>query len=271
VAIYYIILALLIVVLGIAGRRWWKKQRRDQLLTEKLSSEQIEIIRDQVPLLQKLPANLLDQLSGKINLFLDQADFIGCNGLEVTDEMRLSIAAQACLIVVNSDAWYENLSTILIYPGAFKSKQQKQFGHIVSDVEQVRIGESWSRGPVILSWHHVQDGAFGYEDGTNVVLHEFAHQLDDRSGHTNGIPILSEGQTFNDWERDFVDAYKRHVNSVERGLETVIDPYGAEGYEEFFAVAVEAFFELPSALENSEPSIYNQLSLLLNLDPVRWS
>jgi Mlc titration factor MtfA (ptsG expression regulator) len=222
-------------------------------------------------LTRRLPAELRRQLEGKINLFLDQVEFIGCNGLDVTEEMRLSIAAQACLLVVNSDTWYDHLQTILIYPGAFKSRRARRNGYVVTEREVVRTGESWARGPVILSWTHARQGAANDHDGRNVVLHEFAHQIDDLSGRIDGVPNLRGDQSFAGWAKAFIEAYERHVRHVRRGRRTVVDAYGAEGPEEFFAVAVEAFFERPVQLVRAEPAVYEQLSKFFRLEPATWS
>lgn len=266
--------SVLLIVLIAAGVFGWrtlsKRQVRAQLLATGLTASQRVIIADQVPLLGNLPSDLRDSLEGKINLFLEQIEFIGCDGLEVTEEMRLSIAAQACLLVVNIDAWYQNLRTILIYPGAFKSIDKSHDGYVVTERETVRTGESWNRGPVILSWEHSEAGAQNHTDGYNVVLHEFAHQIDDLSGHTDGVPVLANDHSYADWERVFVEAYDIHVRNVEAGRRTVIDAYGAEGYEEFFAVSVEVFFEKPVVLKREEPEVYEQLSRLFRLDPETW-
>jgi len=263
---------ILFVVAALAFAIWYWSRRRafGKLFSMPLSKPQREIVARQVPLTQKLPPNLRVRLEGKINAFLHQIEFIGCNGLEVDEEMELSIAAQACLLVVNSDSWYRDLRTILIYPGAFKSRQQKRNGYVVTERKTVRTGESWARGPVVLSWAHSQQGAFDDSDGHNVVLHEFAHQIDNLSGHTDGVPLLSEGQSFAEWAQVFNEAYARHVHKVERGQNTVIDAYGAEGPEEFFAVSVEAFFERPADLRRDEPGVYTELSELFQLDPVSW-
>ncbi len=264
----------LIVLLGIAGalgyRHWTRQRHRADLLATPLSGYQRAIVAQLVPLTRKLPPELHGKLEGKINAFLEQVDFIGCNGLDVTDEMQLSIAAQACLLVVNSDTWYDHLTTILIYPSAFKSRKLEHSGYVVTERETVRIGESWSRGPVILSWAHTRQGAIDDRDGHNVVFHEFAHQIDDLSGHTDGVPNLDKNQKFAEWERVFVTAYKRHVEHVQAGRKTVFDAYGAEGQEEFFAVAVEVFFERPVALKESEPTVYGQLAMLFRLEPATW-
>ena len=264
-------LGLLIVAAGALGYLYWRRrQHRRSLLETPLTADQRAIVAAQVPLTRKLPAALRGKLEGKINAFLDQVEFIGCNGLEVDEEMRLSIAAQACLLIVNSDTWYDHLHTILLYPGAFKSRQAEHSGYVVTEREIVRTGESWSRGPVVLSWAHSRRGAHGHADGHNVVFHEFAHQIDDLSGHTDGVPVLNPDQKFADWERTFVTAYEHHVHNVEAGHRTVLDAYGAEGHEEFFAVAVEAFFETPAALKHAEPAVYGQLALLFRLDPADW-
>jgi len=236
-----------------------------------LTGHQRAVIGEQVPLILKLPTHLLGPLEGKINVFLNQVEFIGCNGLEVTEEMRLSIAAQACLLVVNSDNWYDHLLTILVYPGAFMSRERTHDGYVVTERELVRIGESWSRGPVILSWPHAEQGAINHRDGHNVVMHEFAHQIDDLSGHTDGTPLLDGGQSFADWERVFITAHERHARNVEKGRKTVLDAYGADGPAEFFAVAVETFFEKPAVLKRKEPEVYDQLAELFRLDPAGWA
>ena len=250
--------------------KWSKRQREIRLLRTPLSNQERDIMLAQVPLLRRLPLETRARLEGKINLFLDQVDLVGCNGLDITEEMELSIAAQACLLVVNTDAWYVHLRTVLVYPGAFKSKTRDHDGYVVRETEVVRFGESWQYGPVILSWAHSRQGAIDTQDGHNVVLHEFAHQLDSLSGHTDGAPLLDNGQSFAEWEKVFTTAYIRHVDQVESGRKTVLDAYGATNHEEFFAVAVEVFFEKPEALKKDEPQVYAQLTELLRLDPVAW-
>lgn len=268
--IYLVLVAAGALAMWLGYRFWQNRQRRAALLSSKLSEEDLAVIFDYVPLIKRLPAELRGALEGKINLFLDQVSFIGCGGLEVTEEMRLSIAAQACLLVANSERWYDHLTTILIYPGAFKSLQQRRQGYVVQEAEIIRSGESWTRGPVILSWADAERGAADADDGHNVVFHEFAHQIDDLSGHTDGAPLMSEGQSGDDYERVIVEAFERHVGAVESGLRPVLDPYGAEGYEEFFAVAVEMFFEQPAQLRQGEPELYDQLRQIFALDPAEW-
>lgn len=263
-------LALAFGVLLLIVRKRAKQQRLQQLLAQPLSADQCTIVEKQVPIISKLPSELRGALEGKINRFLDQVDFNGCNGQEITEEIRVSIAAQACLLVVNSDTWYDNLTTVLVYPGAFKSRQTQHNGYVVLERDIVRTGESWSRGPVILSWAHSKQGAANDADGHNVVFHEFAHQIDDLSGQTDGVPKLGATQSYSEWARTFEAAYKNHAARVQKHRPTVIDAYGAEGYEEFFAVAVEVFFEKPAALKQEAPAVYEQLSKLFQLDPATW-
>ena len=266
--IWVVLVGLGLVALGL---RLWSRQRfRKHLLTSALTEHQRDIIDHSVPLIRKLPSALRGRLEGKINVFLDQVAFVGCLGLDVTEPMRLSIAAQACLLVVNTETWYDNLNTILIYPGAFKSRTTEHHGYVVTERETVRVGESWSRGPVVLSWADAQQGALDDTDGHNVVFHEFAHQIDTLSGRTNGVPLLNSGQAYADWGHVFDSAFKRHVRNVEGGHATVFAAYGATGPEEFFAVAVEVFFERPAALRGESPEVYQQLASLFQLDPVTW-
>ncbi len=267
----WIPLLIFVGVIGILMLRGWKQRRdRARLLESALTQSEREIIARQVPLVAQMPQSLRDQLEGKVCLFLDQVTFQGYNGLEVTEEMQLSIAAQACLLVVNTDAWYDNLTTVMIYPSAFKSKGQRSDGFVVTQTETVRTGESWARGPVILSWEHSAQGALNIEDGHNVVIHEFAHQFDERSGQTDGVPLLARSQSHATWVKVFREAFERHVHLTEQGKPTVIDPYGATGHEEFFATAVEVFFERANALQEAEPDVYDQLLQVFQIDPAAW-
>ena len=265
-----ILAGIAVAVFFIVFRILSKRKRRQMLLQSRLSDAEREIMFAHVPMIKRLPPDLAKQHEGKVNLFLDQVEFTGYNGVEITDDIRLSIAAQACLLIVNSDAWYKHLRTILVYPSAFKSKSMVQDGPIIRETEIVRLGESWARGPVVLSWAHSKQGAAKEEDGHNLVLHEFAHQLDDLSGQANGAPVLNAHQSFADWERVFLDAYARHLENVEKRRKTVLDPYGAENHQEFFAVAIEVFFEKPEKLNAEEPAVFEQISQLLRLDPRSW-
>lgn len=266
-------LVLLLAVTGAAYVLWrhvQKKRATARLLSTPLSERQRAILAAEVPLTQRLPADLRARFEGRIQRFLDQVTFHGCDGLEVDEAMELSIAAQACLLVLGRDDWYDGLSTILVYPGAFKSVQQRRDGYVVTEEEVIRSGESWVQGPVVLSWAHSERGARDDRDGHNVVIHEFAHQFDALSGATNGVPLLGPEQSFAEWETAFLAAYERHVAQVSAGRRTGIDAYGATNHEEFFAVAVELFFERPALLKREAPAVHAQLVKLFRLDPAQW-
>ncbi|NVE95552.1 M90 family metallopeptidase [Altererythrobacter lutimaris] len=269
------LLPVLLVFLLIAGfflYRWWaRKQKRARLLATPLTQDQRKTVTQLVPIVRRLPRELHASFEGKINLFLDQMTFRGHNGIEVSEEMKLSIAAQACLLIVNSPAWYHTLRNVLIYPSAFRTGRSSLDGNIVHERDFHMLGESWDRGPIVLSWDHALQGGLDAHDGYNVVIHEFAHQLDSLTGHTNGIPILRKGQAYEGWEKAMLDAYHDHVARVEHGQHTLIDPYGATNHQEFFAEAVVTFFEKAQALRREEPALYAQLSELLALDPATWT
>ena len=265
-----VVLAIPIVIAGLFfGRDWVRRTRRAKILAQQLTASERQIVERLVPITRRLPAHLWPALEGKINLFLDQITFHG-NDIEVTEEMKLAIASQAALLVVNSPSWYETLRTVLIYPTAFRSRHARRDGYVVSNKENIVLGESWARGPVVLSWAHSLQGGLNEDDGHNVVIHEFAHQLDDLTGHTNGIPVLRKSQDYSGWETAMLEAYDTHVDRVDRGRRTLIDPYGATGHEEFFAEGIVTFFEKPDALREEEPALYAQFSELLGLDPASW-
>ncbi len=269
-SVWPVLVVLLLFGAFFAYRRYAKHRKRKDLLATPLTDKQRDIVARLVPLVHRLPQPLRLKLEGKINLFLHQITFRGQNGVEVSEEMRLSIAAQACLLIVNSPVWYDSLRNVLIYPSAFLTHRDTHDGYIVHENKNVTLGESWARGPVILSWDHALHGGLDSEDGHNVVIHEFAHQLDSLTGHSNGIPILRKGQAYAGWEKAMLDAFQGHVERVERGGQTLIDPYGATNHEEFFAEAIVTFFERPRALHSQEPALYAQLKELLALDPAQW-
>ncbi|MEL6915311.1 MAG: M90 family metallopeptidase [Pseudomonadota bacterium] len=259
---------------ALAGTGVWlwraraRRARRAALLAERLTDEERAVVARLVPLTARMPAALRARLEGKMVLFMDQVAFYGAGGLEVSDEMQLAIAAQACILVAGNEDWYETLRTIIIYPGAFKSRHPQQDGYVVTERDEVRVGESWSRGPVILSWADSERGAFVDDDGHNVVFHEFAHQLDDASGAVDGFPVV--GRQAAAWAEAFDEAFERSNRLLDIGKRPFLDPYGATAPEEMFAVAVEAFFETPRDMARAEPAIYRELSRYFRQDPAAW-
>jgi Mlc titration factor MtfA (ptsG expression regulator) len=224
------------------------------------------------PLYRRLPPRLQAELRGRVQVFLAEKDFVGCAGLEVTDLMRVTIATQACVLLLNRDVdWFPFLREILIYPAAFVVERLEVDAlGLHTDLARVLAGESSSRGQVVLSWDDARDGAADAEDGRNVVIHEFAHQLDQEFGHANGAPQLGTRKDYARWSEVFADGFARLRMQVANGLPTAIDPYGATDPAEYFAVACEHFFERGAALQRAEPALYAQLSAYFSVDPAGW-
>ncbi|RLQ22480.1 zinc-dependent peptidase [Seongchinamella sediminis] len=224
-----------------------------------------------LPVYAALSPQQQSRLRDMIKFFIDRKRFYGCAGLTVTDDMRVIIAAEACLLVLNrGGALYPKLRSILVYPTAFRveREQHQADGTVVAGGHNL-LGESWDNGRVILSWDDVTRGVADFSDGHNVVLHEFAHQLDAESGSTNGAPPL-RGNSYRAWASIFGDNYADLELRSLRGLETVMDEYGATNPAEFFAVATETFFEKPHQLYKKRPELYAQLQQYYQLDPREW-
>ncbi|MFQ5564702.1 MAG: zinc-dependent peptidase [Parvularculaceae bacterium] len=268
----FILLALLLAALAVWGtRRWLKARRRARLRAEPLAPDRRAILERGLPVYASMPDALRARLDGLVNQFLDEIRFYGAGGLAVTEEMRTLIAAQAAMLVVGRPGrWFETLSTIHIYPSAFASTRAARHGAFVTEKKTARSGESWRRGPVVLSWRDAAHGAADPYDARNVVYHEFAHQLDQQSGVMDGAPLLAKDQSASGWARAFQDAYGRMNAALAAGRETFMNPYGATAPAEFFAVAVEYFFEQPAALKREEPALYAELSHYFALDPAGW-
>ena len=257
--------------LGYIARLVLTRRKRDRLMATPLTEAQRAIIAQRVPVIARLPAGLSARFEGLVNRFLDQVTFHGAADHQITDEVRLTIAAQACLLLVNKEnRWFDTLETIFVYPAAFKSRIATGDGHVHQEADVARTGESWQRGSVILAWDHAAFGAFADRDGHNVVMHEFAHQLDDQTGVTDGAPLLDPDHNAREWAQAFQDAYARHTEQTARGAATLIDAYGATNPAEFFAVATEVFFERAEALREAEPALYGQLARYYRLDPAGW-
>jgi hypothetical protein len=212
------------------------------------------------------------QLQGHIQVFLAEKQFIGCAGLQVTEEMRVTIAAIACLLLLHErGTYFPNLRSILLYPGAYWATEITSLDGLIVDEQRVaRLGESWVRDQVVLSWEQVLFDRMHWQDGQNVVLHEFAHQLDQEDGQGEGVPVLEQRSDYEHWAKVMTQEYQRLCQEVQRGLKPVMDPYGATNPAEFFAVATETFLEKPTALRQHSPVLYDLLQRYYHLDPVQW-
>lgn len=268
-----IAVALFIGLLGIfVGSRFLRRKHRHKLRNHALPDSWRKIIRTNVPIYQQLPEKLQQQLEGHVMVFLDEKDFEGCQGLEVTDEIKVTIAAQACMLLLNREpTYYPKLDTILVYPKAYIARGISRVGdQFVHEQESARLGESWLNGSVILAWDHVKMQAGDFCDGHNVVLHEFAHQLDQEDGAGDGVPILAQHSNYMAWSRVLGDDYKNLCDKTLKHKPDVLDDYGATNPAEFFAVATETFFEKPHQLKEKHPALYAELAEYYKLEPVDW-
>ncbi|MEO8303237.1 MAG: M90 family metallopeptidase [Betaproteobacteria bacterium] len=231
-----------------------------------------EILKRRVPYFRLLPADLQIQLKKHIQVFLAEKVFIGCNGLEITDEMRVTIAAQACLLILNRRTdYYAKLRQILVYPGAFiVNRVQSDGAGVLQEQRQVLSGESWSQGQVILSWDDVVEGAAVVDDGRNVVIHEFAHQLDQQNGGANGAPLLGQRGHYKPWSRVLGDEFDELQRAARDGEVSVFSYYGATNPAEFFAVVSEVFFEQPLRMAEAHSELFRELSRFYRVNPLSW-
>ena len=270
-----IALALVALAWPLAGplrQRW----RRARLAHRPFPHEWRSILRRRVPLLRRLPAELRLQLQGHIQRFVAEVPFIGCAGQEIDDEVRVTIAAQACLLLLNrGGAGFEGLTEVLVYPGAFAvNRVQVAPGGVQHEGRQALAGESHGRGAVVLSWQDTLDGAADPADGRNVVIHEFAHRLDQAHGSANGAPWLGPKRGYEEWSRvlgaEYAALRARLESGVAAGADGLIPAYGATDPAEFFAVISELYFEQPAALQREHAALYAQLRQVYRTDPSTW-
>ncbi len=209
-----------------------------------------------------------DELEGHVQVFLGEKTFEGCAGLEITDEIRVTIAAQACLLLLHRETdYFPELVSILVYPHTYVANTNAYLasGITVSD-QQARLGES-EPGVVVLAWDAVRRSATDPHAGGNVTLHEFAHQLDQEGGRADGSPALATRAMYTAWAHVLGDEFAQLVSDVDRHRASDINAYGATNPAEFFAVVTEAFFEKPIQLKRRHPPLYDQLALFYRQDP----
>lgn len=256
----------------IVGKPYWREYQRNKIKQRPFKKEWRKIIQRRMPYFQKMPVDLQLQLKQLIQVFLAEKKFIGRNGVEITDEIRITIAAQACLLLLNRKTnMYPKLQSILVYPHGFIKQQQNVYAGGVHHTERTTlIGESWEFGTVVLSWQDTLAGAEVPDDGSNVVIHEFAHQLDQETGYANGAPILDKSQNYQVWSNILSQQFDKLQQQASQGEPSLFDYYGATNPAEFFAVATEVFFEQAKPLYLSHPALYQQFKLYYHVDPVNW-
>jgi Mlc titration factor MtfA (ptsG expression regulator) len=249
-------------------------RRRRQALARPLPGNVAALADRNVPARRRLPAELRARHDSLVSAFLAEKDFVGCNGLEVTDEIRATIAALACLLVLGRRGHYDALHSVLVYPTPFWVEDEiEDEAGVVEKRRRVLSGEAWESSRIILSWEDVLEAARYPGEGYNVALHEFAHYLD-----AEGLGLAAPPPTAADrrirsldaWAGDVAGEFDSLLDAVDRGEYTFLDPYAAEDEAEFFAVATEDFFERPAELKAAHPRLYALLQEFYALDPAAW-
>jgi len=265
----YIIAAVVLIPVFFIGKKVFRRAKRKRLLITPFPEDWVLILKKNMPLYIRLPDSLKEQLHGLVNVFLAEKNFEGCGGLTITDEIKVTIAAQACILLLNrKTSYFKKLRTILVYPQTYVARTKSSNGIITVDGHSFRLGESWQNGPVVLAWDSVTGGTLNVTDAQNVVLHEFAHQLDQEDGAADGAPILEHRSRYLTWARVLSEEYE--TLRSRRGRRSVIGNYGATNPAEFFAVATETFFEKSKQMKKKHPELYDELKNYYKLDPVEW-
>jgi MtfA peptidase len=272
IIIIFAIVILLSVLGFLIGKRLLRDRRLRQLDMMPFPDEWERILERNVSLYRYLPDELREQLHNDIKIFITEKHFEGLGGLDMTDEIKVTIAAEASMLLLNrKNSDYPKLSSILVYPSAYVINQSTAVGGgIYIEGQSVRLGESWQHGSVVLAWDNVRQGAVNSQDGHNVALHEFAHQLDQEDGAADGAPILENRSSYAIWARIMSKEYEQLRSNVEHHKKSVMDKYGATNPAEFFAVATETFFEKPIQLKKKAPDLYAELKSFYNVDPIEW-
>lgn len=264
------VVAILAVALGVLAwlvlAPWWRDRRRAERMARPLPHAAVAAIDRNVPAARHLPRDLRARLESLVAAFVAEKQFIGCNGLVVTDEVRATIGALASLLVLNRRGHYDELHSVLVYPTAFwvEDEVEDEAG-VVEKRRRVLSGEAWESSRIILSWEDVLEAAREPGEGYNVALHEFAHYLD-----AEGLGLAAGSRPVAAWADDLAGEFDALLAAVERGEDTFLDPYAAEDEAEFFAVATEDFFERPVELHDAHPRLYQLLQEFYALDPAEW-
>ena len=249
---------------------WWRRWRDGRTLERRAIPETLwQLTLARYPFLASRSEAGRQRLRELATLFLAQKEFHGARGLEVSDEMAVAIAAQACLPALELGLeWYEGFVGIVVHADAVVARREiEDEDGVVHAYDEELSGEAMSGGPVMLAWRDVDEAGESAATGYNVVVHEFAHVIDMRGGVTARLDEVGTESTHGAWLNALADEYETFAAKVDADEETFLDPYGAEALEEFFAVASEAFFVAPTELLSEEPNTYGLLKSFFRQDP----
>jgi len=253
---------------------FFKQQRRKRLRAQPFAEDAMIVIRQRVRFFERLPAADQQELLGHVQVFLAEKRFEGCGGLELTDDICLTISAQACLLLLHRRTdYFPRLLTILVYPSTYLAKENHPIDeNIWHEGTASRLGETGRQlGSMVLAWDAAKSGAADPADGRNVVFHEFAHQLDYENYAADGVPVLTTRDQHAAWGAVMRVEFASLRAADETGIPTLLDNYGATSPAEFFAVATEAFFERPCALRMRHPRLYAEFVRYFHQDPTEYS
>lgn len=248
---------------------WLRRRRRAHLRAAPFPAAWHDLLTARLPRFPRLSADQQEALQDDVAVFLAEKQFIGCAGLEITDEVRVVIAGEACILLLGRDdeAVFPAVHSVLVYPTAWRAREVTAVGGgMRMDAPVARLGEAWRDGQIILAWDAVQDGVQDVGDADNVVLHEFAHALDHEDGAGNGAPVMAWGRTAA-WATVLGSAWEGLQADVASEVPGVLRAYGATNPAEFFAVATETFFERGARLRKEHPALYAQLVTFYGQDP----
>ena len=254
--------------------RLLRERRRRQLRSRPFPEEWRAIIAGNLPLFSRLTAADQEELLGHVQVFLAEKRFEGCDGLKLTDEIRLTIATQACLLLLHRKTdYYPRLLTILVYPSGFVVERDEPVDDVIwEEGREGRLGETAPQmRSLVLAWDAARYGALDPSDGKNVILHEFAHQLDFEDFVADGVPALGSRNDKRSWAEVMAMEFAALRAADDTGIPTLLDSYGATNPAEFFAVATEAFFERPLALRQRRPQLFAELQRFYRQDPTAYS
>lgn len=250
-----------------------KARRRAAMLDGPFPANWLAALRLAAPFESRLSDEARSRLRDFVRIFIAEKQFVGC-GLDVTDEMKVAIAAGACVLLLGVPHLdvFPRLLEVIVYPHDWSDSIEaigpdgRRY-----EIRNARAGEAWRRGPVVLAWNSVERSVASPCDGYNVVTHEFAHVIDMQSGAADGIPPLATRAEREEWTRVFFREFQAFVQADRRGGMTFIDPYGATHPAEFFAVASEHFFEQAGPLARRHPELYALLKSFYRQDPAAWT
>lgn len=249
--------------------RWFRDRKRKELLETPFPEEWLHYLQKNFPYYALLSPKEQETLRNDLRIFLAEKNWEGCAGLEMTEEIQVTISAEACLLTLGLEHdYYPNVESILVYPSGYVAREQRaQPGGVVVEGHSARLGEAWLYGPVVLSWDSVRSDGRNSNDGHNVVLHEFAHKLDMAAGRADGVPRLHDDAEYDRWAEVMSAEYQALVANSTEGHATLLNSYGATNAGEFFAVATECFFEKPRQMQRTHTALYEVLRDYYRQDP----